>query len=479
MHPALKDEMQRVERLSTAETNAGLLEGEQVQASSDLYHLLLHSTSRPALDRVVHAGSAEGLRAWQLLVEWYDPDIRSRTAGQLLSLLQFDFSGDMLAKLEAFERDLALYDQASGEKISDGLRVGTVLNRVTDTELATHFLLNSERFQTWALFRRELVDVSRARAAASGAYQMRRGANDSNTAPMEIDALQQHGDKKCHTCGRFGHLAKDCWQNKSKIKGKDSKGKGGLKGKGKGKGKTDKDVCLKCGQQGHWAKNCPNPAKAIHGLDGQNGASNGWWQWNDGQEWKTPSEQSTVESQRAAPSQPMAEPETAMGRLWLASLTAVAESKQMCETSPTAEIVSLEGHAADRITFGVDSFAALTVIGKDVAAGYPRVQGLARRMTDCQGNRVVNFGQKDLASRGPTGRSFARVTVASVAKNLLSVSSLLKTGHEVVFSSGKSYIQHLKTDARQPMVEKNGVFEVSYDLSPYAVGLKPPPRRDE
>ena len=84
------------------------------------------------------------------------------------------------AKLEAYERHLALYEQASGEKISDGLRVGIVLNRV----------MNSERFQTWALFRRELVDVSRARAAASGAYQMRRGANVSSTAWMEIDALR-------------------------------------------------------------------------------------------------------------------------------------------------------------------------------------------------------------------------------------------------------------------------------------------------
>ena len=71
------------------------------------------------------------------------------------------------------------------------------------------------------------------------------------------------------------------------------------------------------------------------------------------------------------------------------------------------------------------------------------------------------------------------MTVASVAKNLLSVSSMLKTGHEVVFSSGKSYIRHLKTGARQPLVEKNGVFEVSYDLSPSAVGMKPPPCRDE
>ena len=152
VHPALKGEMLRVERLPTAETNAGLVNDEQVQASSDLYHLLLHSTSRPALDRVVNAGSAELLRVWQLLVERYDPHIRSRTAGQLLCLLHFDFSGDVLAKLEAYERDLALYEQASGEKISDGVRVGIVLNRVTDTELATHLLLNSERFQTWASF---------------------------------------------------------------------------------------------------------------------------------------------------------------------------------------------------------------------------------------------------------------------------------------------------------------------------------------
>ena len=94
------------------------------------------------------------------------------------------------------------------------------------------------------------------------------------------------------------------------------------------------------------------------------------------------------------------------GGLWLASLTAGAESEQSCETSPAAEIMSLECHKAERITFGVDSGAALTVIENDVAAEYQRVQGLARRMTDCQGNPVVNLEQKDLALRGPTGRSF-------------------------------------------------------------------------
>ena len=189
----------------------------------------------------------------------------------------------------------------------------------------------------------------------SRVHQVRRGTNDSSTAPMEIDGLQQHGDKKCYTCGNSGNLSKDCWQNNSKSKGKDSKGRGGKKGKGKGKGKTDKDVCLKCGQRGHWAKNCPNPAKAIHGLDRQNVAGDGWWQWGgDGHDWAAPAEQNPAESQRGAPSQPMAEPEAAMGGLWLTSLTAVAESEQRRETSPAAELMSLEGHAAERITCGLD-----------------------------------------------------------------------------------------------------------------------------
>ena len=88
------------------------------------------------------------------------------------------------------------------------------------------------------------------------------------------------------------------------------------------------------------------------------------------------------------------------------------------------------------------------------------------------------LGTERLGFEG-TDREEFRKGDCGFSKNLLSVSPLLKTGHEVVFTSGKSYIWHLKTGARQPMVEKSGVFEVSYDLSPYAVGMKPSPRRDE
>ena len=128
--------------------NSQLSDEAEVQASIDLYHLLLRTCTHAALDRVVNAGQSEGLRAWQLLVERFDPRLRSRAAGQLLALLQFDFSGDALAKMEAFERALLVYESNSGEVVPESLRIGMVMNRVQDNELATQLLLNSERLMT-------------------------------------------------------------------------------------------------------------------------------------------------------------------------------------------------------------------------------------------------------------------------------------------------------------------------------------------
>ena len=113
------ESMQRVERFPTAENNAVLINDEQVQrVPTSIICFYLGSSSGSRGECWI------GRRISCLAVEMHDPHIRSRTAGQLLSLLQFDFSGDVLAKLEAYERDLSLYEQGSGEKISDDLRVG-------------------------------------------------------------------------------------------------------------------------------------------------------------------------------------------------------------------------------------------------------------------------------------------------------------------------------------------------------------------
>ena len=230
VNPRLQELMEDAERESSPEMNETLDTAEDRVASTELYHLLLHSCQKTALDRVINAGSSEGLRAWQLLVERFDPRIRSRAAGHLLGLLQYDFSGDVLAKVESFERALSQYESSSNEIVSEALRIGIVLNRIQDSELSTHLMLNAERLKTWSAFRKEMVDVSRAKAAAAGAYsKVTAGAAH---APMDVDALNRAYSGKgpqCWKCNEYGHMSRDCWQKGKGDKGK-SKGKGNNKG---------------------------------------------------------------------------------------------------------------------------------------------------------------------------------------------------------------------------------------------------------
>ena len=138
----------------------------------------------------------------------------------------------------------------------------------------------------------------------------------------------------------------------------------------------------------------------------------------------------------------------------LAALVVEADEEELMELS------ALEKALKEKITFGIDSGAALTVISSNVASDYPSRQGPKRQMRDCQGREVKDLGMKDLEMKSKAGVSFARVTVASVAKNLLAVSSLVRSGHEVVFQEEGSYIRHRMSGRVQKMREVNGVYEI-------------------
>eukprot|EP00971_Amphidinium_carterae_P081583 1613766-Amphidinium_carterae.1 len=64
---------------------------------------------------VVNAGEQEGLTAWQRLVEQYEPQQRTRFAGQPQSILAWKFAGDIEGSMGAFEREILRYENASGD----------------------------------------------------------------------------------------------------------------------------------------------------------------------------------------------------------------------------------------------------------------------------------------------------------------------------------------------------------------------------
>ena len=274
--------------------------------SAQLYYVLVMTCRGTALDRVVNAGHSEGLEAWRQLQLANDPRTGTRHAGMLLELLSYSFEGDVLARLEAFERDLAKYETSTGERMPAGIKIGTVVRQSPEGALRQHLIMNMDRFQTWEAFKHEIQNVKRAQAAAQ-----------SGPMPMNIDSLQQadpealqgianqllslakgkgktkgkkgkgKGKQKgnqsgspCPICNRSGHTRSECWYQtagQSHPQHSPSKGKGkGGGGKGKGKG-GDSRQCWTCGQAGHVASQCPRRGSNLHQVGYDVGAQN-WYE---------------------------------------------------------------------------------------------------------------------------------------------------------------------------------------------------------
>ena len=85
--------------------------------------------------------------------------------------------------------------------------------------------------------------------------------------------------------------------------------------------------------------------------------------------------------------------------------------KHIGDCIEAAELVVLEQAGVEKITFGVDSGAAITVISEIVATDYPRCSGPVR-VRDCQGRHVEDLGVHDLQLKSRAAMGFAGVSVA-------------------------------------------------------------------
>ena len=155
----------------------------------------------------------------------------------------------MRSSLDRFESDIVEYESRGQAKPSDKTLRAVLLAMVPEN-LEEHLELNIQRFDTYSKMRSEVISFLEQKASKSM-------VDDGGAAPMDLDYVQGKGKgkstKTCYTCGKVGHVSKDCWHGKSKgtsssSSSKGSSSKGSSTGKGtkgskespKGKGKSSK-----------------------------------------------------------------------------------------------------------------------------------------------------------------------------------------------------------------------------------------------
>ena len=65
--------------------------------------------------------------------------MRTRFAGQLMSILSYTFQCDATERITAWEREMAKYECDSGKIFDDEIKVGAVLLRLREAQLKNHF----------------------------------------------------------------------------------------------------------------------------------------------------------------------------------------------------------------------------------------------------------------------------------------------------------------------------------------------------
>ena len=107
--------------------NVAILDEEDRAVSAQFHWMMLMICKDAALNIVFLAGDNEGLEAWRQLTEKYEPKMRTRFAGQLMSILSFSLQGDTAEQITSWERKIATNERDSGKVSDDEIKIGTFL----------------------------------------------------------------------------------------------------------------------------------------------------------------------------------------------------------------------------------------------------------------------------------------------------------------------------------------------------------------
>ena len=265
---AFQEELEKLEANPGTEVDWELLDEGEQQRSRFLYSLLGSLVQGRLTGVIKNVEKFNGMEALRQLLMNCQPQARNRTMNLLQGIMSypsFNMKSSLLPQILKLEEHYLQYERLGG-KLSQDMK-SAVLLRAVSGQMKTHLNLTLNEGSSYGKIREAIIafDTATTKWNESGALTFSGVSpmNDPNGAmPMEVDRIKGDGKKgKSKSKEQKGKGKGKEDKSKSKGKGgkssgKDGKGKGGGKeGKG-GKGKNPSEVCWTCGKLGHMAKDC-------------------------------------------------------------------------------------------------------------------------------------------------------------------------------------------------------------------------------
>ena len=238
--PRLHELMTEAAKVAAPIPNATILEEDDRAASAQLYWMMLMICKRAALNIVFLAGDSKGLEAWRQLTEKYEPKMRTRFAGELMSILSFSLQRDTTERIRAWEREIATCERDSGNVLDDEIKIGTFLLGLPASQTKTLLLMSVDTLKKWTDLRGEVVAISRAISTAQ-----------TQPTPMDIGAMNK-GTPIKHNKQVQGAEIRIPFQRSALTSTWRAES-------------AEKSVTWRCAENGHMSSQCPK--KQVRAVD--------------------------------------------------------------------------------------------------------------------------------------------------------------------------------------------------------------------
>lgn len=143
------------------------MDEQKTTLSRQLYYMLVMLTSDDAQSLVGNVDQGNGAEAWRRLCWEYEPNVKVRHGAVLHALLRREFgkdvNGDLAVEIERFEKDVRRYEDQSGRKLDDDVKMSILIGGMQNTKVKDHLELNASRLEKYAQMRNEVINFAVAR----------------------------------------------------------------------------------------------------------------------------------------------------------------------------------------------------------------------------------------------------------------------------------------------------------------------------